>query len=317
MKKSFLVMAILVIMLSIGACSSSLAEPVVDTGVDSFVPVEFEAASEERPAAGASNALGADDGNYTRSQSGEPAEGDFQRMVIRNATLTLIVEDPLESMEAISLMAEELGGFVVNSSMYQTSTSSNVEVYNASITIRVEAENLNRALSELRESALEVRSENVSGQDVTQEYTDLESSLRNAELAEQELQEILEQAVDADDILAIYEQLRQIRGEIERIKGRIQYIEQSVSLSAISIELIADEAAQPIEIGGWRPAGVAKEAIEDLIRGLQSLADFLIRFGICGLPVLILGGVPLYLIVRAIRRRRSGESETNSPESSS
>jgi hypothetical protein len=233
-------------------------------------------------------------------------------MVIRNANLTLVVEDPLESMETISLMAEELGGYVVNSSLYQTNTSSNVEVYNASITIRVEAENLNRALRELRDSALEVRSENISGQDVTQEYTDLESSLRNAELAEQELQDILEQAVDADDILAIYEQLRQIRGEIEMIKGRMQYIEQSVSLSAISIELIADEAAQPIEIGGWRPAGIAKEAIEDLIRGLQSLAEFLIRFGICGLPVLILVGGPFYLIFRNIRRRRQEKSVSES-----
>jgi hypothetical protein len=313
MKKSMLVLVVIFCLTLTGACSRGLSGAVSDQVVEYPAPAEPVMAFEESEAAGVPSALGVDDGAVARSQSGELPNQEFTRMVIRNADLTLVVEDPLESLETITQMAEELGGFVVNSSVYQTNYSGSSDVYNASITIRVEAEQFNQALGELKDSALDVRNENVYGQDVTQEYTDLESNLRNAELAEQELQELLDRAVDAEDVLAIYAQLRQIRGEIELIKGRMQYIEQSVSLSAISVELIADEAAQPIEIGGWRPAGIAKEAIEDLIRGLQSLAEFLIRFGICGLPILLLVGVPLYFIVRTIRRKRQETQEAQSP----
>jgi hypothetical protein len=87
----------------------------------------------------------------------------------------------------------------------------------------------------------------------------------------------------------------------------MRYYEEATRLSAVSIDLIPDVAEQPISIGGWHPEGVAKQAIEDLVRALQSLANALIRFGILWLPLLAIFGVPLWLILRAIRRGRRGK----------
>jgi hypothetical protein len=100
-------------------------------------------------------------------------------------------------------------------------------------------------------------------------------------------------------------QLTQV-SEIEMVRGRMRCYEERPP-PAISIELIPI-ADQPISIGGWHPEGVAKEAIEDLVRALQSLANALIRFGILWIPLLAIFGVPLWLILRAIfRRRRRGK----------
>jgi hypothetical protein len=79
-------------------------------------------------------------------------------------------------------------------------------------------------------------------------------------------------------------------------------------LSAISVELIPDIATQPLQIGGWKPEGTAKMAIEALVRGLQTLADAAIWVVICGVPAILLLGLPGLLIVRTARRRRAARA---------
>ncbi len=97
------------------------------------------------------------------------------------------------------------------------------------------------------------------------------------------------------------------------VRGQMNYFEEAAALSAIAIELIPDEAAQPLDIGGWQPQGTAKEAFEALIRTLQWLGDTAIWAGICVLPVGLLVGIPGLLIVRSIRRRRAARRPA-SPE---
>jgi hypothetical protein len=91
---------------------------------------------------------------------------------------------------------------------------------------------------------------------VTSEYTDLESRLGNLEAAEEQLTRIMESAVKTEDVLNVYNQLVQTREQIEVIKGQMKYYEQSAAMSAVSVELIPNEAVQPLSIGGWQPVGV-------------------------------------------------------------
>jgi hypothetical protein len=241
--------------------------------------------------------------------SGEAAP--IEPLVIRNASLQLVVENPAQSAEKISDLAETMGGFVVSSNVYQaTYGSSNVPTTRASITIRVPAEQLDEALDRIVENAIEVQERNVSGQDVTREYTDLQSRLTNLEAAEEQLRGFLDAATRTEDVLDIFEHLRQVREEIEVIKGQMNYFEDSARLSAISVELIPDELAQPLSIGGWRPEGTAKDAVEALINTLQFLADAGIWLVICVAPILLLLGVPGYFIGRSVhRRRRKGNAQ--------
>jgi hypothetical protein len=228
----------------------------------------------------------------------------IERLVIRNANLTIVVTDPSQSVDDISQMAQEMGGFVVSSNIYQSTFDDTVVAFRASITIRVPAERLDEALSQIKDEAMEIRNENISGQDVTQEYTDLKSQLRNLEAAEKELLEIMDASTEAEHVLEVFEHLRQVRHEIEITRGRIQYYEESARMSAISVEIIPDVAARPLQIGRWQPQGTAKAALEALIKTLQLLAEAAIWGVICVLPIGLILGLPTFFAVRTILRRR-------------
>jgi len=228
-----------------------------------------------------------------------------ERVVIQTASLTLVVPDPAASADEIANLATEMGGFVVSSNVSRTTYADiGVTADQGSIQIRVPAERLQEALERIKSGATEVRGENISGQDVTQEFTDLQSSLRNLEAAEEQLLEIMGSATKTEDVLRVFETLRQVRQEIEITTGRIQYLSESASLSSISVELIPDAAAQPLQIGGWRPEGTAREAFTALIRALRFLGEAAIWTGICVLPVTLILGVPTYFAGRTILRRR-------------
>ena len=229
------------------------------------------------------------------------------RLVIKNADLAVVVKDPAARMKQISDLAAEMGGFVVSSNLYQSFYGPNsIEVPEATVVIRVPSERLDEALERIKEGAVDINYENISGQDVTSQYVDLQSQLKAKQAAEQKLLEILDQATRAEDVLAIYLQVQTVQSEIEVLKGQIKYYEESAALSSISVRLIAEESSQPITVGPWTPGGAAKEAIEDLIRFVQNFVDFLIYFVLSILPSLILIAIPVYLVYlagRAVYRR--------------
>jgi hypothetical protein len=279
------------------------------------------AAARESPPVFSEPSVGFDqaaEGGFARGESFAPSEpgvaespvlvsnvAAVERVVIQTANLMLVVPDPAASADEIANLATEMGGFVVSSNVSRTTYADiGVTADQGSIQIRVPAERLQEALERIKSGATEVRGENISGQDVTQEFTDLQSSLRNLEAAEEQLLEIMGSATKTEDVLRVFETLRQVRQEIEITTGRIQYLSESASLSSISVELIPDAAAQPLQIGGWRPEGTAREAFTALIRALRFLGEAAIWTGICVLPVTLILGVPTYFAGRTILRRR-------------
>lgn len=253
----------------------------------------------QRVASEAGAPLSSDKSAYAVDQT----TASVDRLVIKNATLSIAVNDPLKSMDTISHMAEAMGGFVVTADMYQQSLSNGNQVPQVSMTIRVPVDRLDEALTTIKkETDQPIISENESSQDVTAEYTDLNSRLTNLQAAEKQLQEIMASATKTEDVLSVYSQLVSVREQIELIKGQMEYYEQSAELSSISIQLIPNAAMQPITIAGWQPKGVAKQALQSLIRTLQSLVNFGIRLVILYLPVLLIIFVPIGLIIWGIVR---------------
>lgn len=298
MNKHLIIITILGAFL-LSACASPAAMPQAERGTsgDAF----FEEAPPAEPSA-------IDSDSAFNSDLGTTGE----RIVIMNASLELVVDAPDESMENISRLAEEMGGFVVSANLFKTRTSDGQEVPQASITIRVPAERLEEALSRIEaESDRLPLSKNVQSQDITSEYTDLQSRLKNLEAAEAQLLEIMESANRTEDVLNVFDQLTRVRGEIEVTKGQMQYYEESARLSAISVELIPNEVVQPITIGGWEPVGVIKDALQSLIGALQGLVNVLIWITLFVLPILIIVGIPLYIIIRVIRSWRRRRREDN------
>ena len=122
----------------------------------------------------------------------------------------------------------------------------------------------------------------------------------NLEAAEKQLQSIMAEATKTEDVLAVYNQLVYTREQIEVIKGQMKYYEESAALSSVSVRLVAEETIQPIEIGGWKPEGVARDAIQSLIEFWQGFVDFLINLFLLILPILITIFGPIALVIWGI-----------------
>lgn len=301
-KKQLVLMMLVCLGLLVGACSPAMgseapaydmpaSEPAFDGEMEDFIMEEKAAESERGFVSG----------------TGE-VDAVVDRMVIYNAEMEIAVKNPETAMQAVIQMAEDSGGFVVRSNLSRTFYDEG-SLPRATLTVRVPAGQLNSIMDAIKDLTPvpneDVLYENVSGQDVTAEYTDLESRLRNLEAAEQALVELMESAQDPEDVLNIFDELTYYRGEIEIVKGRMRYLEESAALSAISLTIIPKESLQPIEIAGWRPIGTVKDAVEALINAGQFLVDATIWFGIFCLPFLIPLGIGIYFLVQIIRKRRA------------
>jgi hypothetical protein len=273
-------LATLIVCGSLTACGAAAPQPAASPD---FAPAA-EAPMMERSAPA---------GNLAASDSAAVTE----RLIVRNADMTLVVDDVPARMEAAAAVAAKHDGFVVSSavSRYDGEIRGNV-------TLRVKSEKLDAALADLRQLAVEVRAESSSGEDVTGEFVDLGAQLKNLESAEARLQKIMDEAKNTEDVLNVFNQLTQIRGQIEQIKGRMKFLSESAALSRISVEMLSDAASQPVEAPAWRPLGTAKTALDTLVTLLRGLADFLIYFVIGILPVLVLIIAPIVLIIRAVSR---------------
>jgi PKD repeat protein len=171
------------------------------------------------------------EGGYTTAYDEETWSGE--RMIIRSGDMSLVVTDVSTAVQEINTMANTYEGFVVSSNIWQDR-----DIMMGSISIRVAAEYFDTALSALRNLAVDVSSESTYGQDVTDEYVDLEAKLRNLEASEAQLLRLMEEETESvSDILQVQRELVNTREDIERTKGRMQYLEQSASLSLISVRL--------------------------------------------------------------------------------
>jgi hypothetical protein len=261
------------------------------------VVVEREAVLEE--AAAAPREPGAAGANYAATE----------RLIIRNATLDIVVRDTEDAVDQVEALAEELSGFVIESNLNEYQ-----EGMRAYLRVRVPAESLETALDRIRDLAEEVRSESVSGQDVTEEYVDLQSRMRHLEATEERLLTFMEEAEDTEAALEVYDRLQSIQADIEQVKGRMQYLEESAAMATITLNITPSELAQPIQVGGWHPRGTLRNAFESLVRVLQFLVDAVIVIVVLVAPILAVIALPLvglFLLIRAlVRRRRRRKQET-------
>lgn len=227
------------------------------------------------------------------------AQPQESRVIIYTGNISLVVQDTREAMTAITGMAQEQGGYVSASNIYQAG-----DVPRGSITIRVPAESYLDTLEKLRALAVRVEAENSGTEDVSEEFTDLQARKANLEVTEKALQQLLEERQrvgSTSDILEVYRELTGVRGQIEEIEGRLRFLANKAALSTITIDLIPDVLSQPVSVAGWEPQGVAKEAVQALVLALQGLVNVTIWLVIFILPLLIVFLIPVVLIIWGIR----------------
>jgi hypothetical protein len=307
-RKTLILLAVFMMLFAAcgGSAEYSMAEPAYDGG-----DFAYEEAVMDTAAPAPMEAISFRDGDdiATNSTSAQASEVPQERLIIRTGDLSIVVTDTEEAIAQITAMVEANGGWVVSSSLYQYSETAKT----GDITVRVPSAGYTSAMEAVKGMALEVTNESSSGQDVTDEYVDLSSRLANLEATAARVRNFLDESKNVEEALAVNQELSRLEGDIEVIKGRMQYLSQSASFSTISVHLTPDEASQPIEVAGWRPQGVAKDAVEALINALQGIANFLIWFVIFILPVLLIVGVPIWLVIRFFVRRRRRRKAAATP----
>lgn len=223
-----------------------------------------------------------------------------QRKIIRNADLRLETNSPEETQQKIATIAQSKNGFVIETNQ----TSSNVQTSTRDIvnmTIRIPAEKFEEAVAEIRASGNRVIQENIKGQDVTEEFIDIEARLKTQRALEEQFLEIMKRATTVADTLNVQRELAEVRGEIEKIEGRKRFLESQASLSTIKIQLQTPTSLSANPTGFFYEL---KEAFSTGFNAALQIVLFLITAVIALLPFLLFIVLPLYLILRYFWRKR-------------
>src|SRR5574341_1031503 len=167
----------------------------------------------------------------------------LDRKIISTASIQLEVENVQIIFNAITNITLAQGGFISSSSVYDVGGRNNGQV-----TVRVPQKNFYRTIEQI-ETLGTIKSKEISGQDVTEEFVDTGARLDNFKRQEARLQEILKMANTVNDVLEVEHELERVRGEIERLTGRLNYLNQSVEMSTITVN--AAEPAPFAGSGGW------------------------------------------------------------------
>jgi hypothetical protein len=247
--------------------------------------------------------------------SSDVAVEDTRRIVIMSARMTISSWNPEVVIDSVASMAEHFGGHVVSSNLRQVQGPYGVEIPEANITIRVPAARLQQAVETIKGMADEVIYASQWGQDVTREYTDLQSRLTNLEEAAAQLQAIMDAADETEDVLDVYDELAKVNEEAELIRGQMQYYEQAAALSSIELTIIQIREPTPTPTltptptptltptptptrtpQPWLPGETFEEASEDLTTAFQRWINWMIRFFVYFLPTFIFRAGPWLLV---------------------
>lgn len=229
------------------------------------------------------------------SQPPAPAPEVKDRLVVQDSHLSLLVKNVSQTLGAIKNRTTELGGYMVESNLSRPE-----EGASGQITVRVPQEKLDEALEYFRSLAVKVVSENLQGEDVTDQYVDIEARLKTLEKNKARFEEIMDQAVKIEDILRIQQEIISLQAQIDSLKGQQNYLEKTAQMSKITFFLSTDELSLPYAPSQpWRPEVIFKQAVRSMLGNLQKLGSLIIW-----VVVYAVIWLPIVLIIWWLRSRR-------------
>jgi hypothetical protein len=224
------------------------------------------------------------------------------RRIIRTAEMSVETDTPAVAVGKLTTLADAKGGFVASSETSRSKDSDGAETMSTTIVFRVPVAAFDDAVAAVRAVGSRVSSEKIAGQDVTEEYVDLEARIRAQRAVEEQYVSILKEAKTIPDVLAVQQKLGEARTEIERAEGRRRYLESQTNLSTITVHLARHIDA--VDAGAPGFGRSISEAGHDAVAVGIAIVNGAIRLVGVLLPVGLLVGVPGWLLVRTWRRRR-------------
>lgn len=250
-------------------------------------------------------------------QGTAPASAPQKRLIIKDGRMTVVVQETETAVEAATSLAVELGGYILNQSIYDDEQNYRF----ATMRLAVPVESFEDVMRSLRRLG-QVTDESASGTDVTDEFVDLESRLTNLQATRDRLRAFLEDAENVAETLKVNDELKEVEEEIAVIQGRLNYLGNRAAFSTIDLNIrpwiptptpsptpTVTPTATPTPLPTpmiWRPGDTARVAGVELQESAQETADFFIYYGIvCGpwLLILLVFAAGVWRIQRRLRPR--------------
>ncbi len=224
-----------------------------------------------------------------------------ERKIIRNADLTMEVASTTEAQHGVTAIAESHGGFVVTSEAKQRENIDPAKrTLDIKLVVRVPATQFGTTLNEIKTLAGNIPEAHVTGQDVTEDFIDLEARIKTQKALELQFLEIMKDARKVVDALEVQRQIADVRTDIEKLEGRKRFLENRSSLSTITVNIQAPKSVT-VSTTGFRSS--LRDAVSDSLELASGMVTFFIRLVIVMLPVLVLVVLPSGLVLRYFMRR--------------
>ena len=318
-----IVPALLLLALIVAACGEGAAPTQAPAAPDFFEPGYASAPADkslqpEIEALLPASAEGADSAKSDTAiyNTGAPVDAAvYQRMVIKNAEIRLLVKDSDIAIDSVTQMVGDVRGYIVSSQVWYVDYGGTNYKY-ATITIGIPSDQFETVLRRLRNLSIRVLNETASGQDVTDQYVDLEAQLANLEATRDRIKSFLDQAKTVDEALKINAQLSEIEAQIEHVKGQMNYLSDRSAFSTINIQIEPDlppatptpsptprPTATPVP---WKPGETFQQSTKTVTVAYQGIIDFLIWFFVVLVPILLPPALVVWFVVRLLRRKPKG-----------
>ncbi|MFS0643613.1 DUF4349 domain-containing protein [Siminovitchia sp. 179-K 8D1 HS] len=226
------------------------------------------------------------------------------RMIIHRADLEVKVKSLEKARQDIEKKVKEYGGYIVESNIYREEN----ELMSGHLTIRIPEKHFQQFLNDAEEAAAEIMGRTVTGQDVTEEYVDLESRLKSKRAVERRLLDFMKDAQKTEDLLKISRDLAKVQEDIEVIVGKMKYLENQTAYSTVDISMQENRVVVPgvdgDQLNTWEKT---KKQLAVSVNFLLAAASSLVVFFVGNLPVIILVaviGLGVYYFVKRRKRKK-------------
>ena len=244
-----------------------------------------------------------DSQGFSLETSPSPSQDSSSRVVIKNSNLSLLVKDVRKTGDQILDFVKSKGGYMVSTSYNRPDESPF-----ATITVRVPAKDLDESLTFFRSLAIKVTSENLVGDDVTEEFTDIKARITTLEKTKIKFESILEKAASVQETLTVQREIINIQEQIDALKGQNKAIEQNAALTKVTAFLSTDELALPYTPDKtFRPNVVFKQAVRSLLDNLRVAGETLIWVGVYS--VIWVPALMILLFYKRWRKKRQALSQ--------
>ncbi|WP_078434494.1 DUF4349 domain-containing protein [Metabacillus halosaccharovorans] len=304
MKSWMFIICSFLLAMVIGGCSNTSSED-SQAGQANYAS-EGDAVEEKTVETENKAELTSDPAEQKETETNSQVTNMSDRMVIYTANLSIQVNSYTEAISSIQQELQTNNGYIVSTNSYSVED----ELMEGTITVRIPQEKFQEFLKTVESESTKVIDESINGQDVTEEYVDLESRLKSKQVVEKRLLEFMEKAEKTEDLLKISNDLAAVQEEIEQIKGRMNYLDNQVSLATITIHIQESKVNVPDlennDLNTWNETKKQfMETLNFVIRAISSVIVFIVG----SIPVLIVLGGILIVIWFILKRKRRQQEE--------